>query len=101
MSPSVDDVVEISDCFWFSFALLAGLALFIDKFLIRFIYQSIKNLTFLFYVNKSNTTSFWTTQCLSYLLYPPTKYTEPTSSFSLYSTHNIPTGYIYRSNLTI
>ena len=60
MSPSVDDVVKIIICFWFSFALLAGLALFIDKFLIPFIPKYLK-ITFPYYVNKSNTTSFWTT----------------------------------------
>ena len=35
--PSPDDIVKIIICLWLSFALLAGLALFFDKFLVPFI----------------------------------------------------------------
>ena len=32
--PSVDDVVKLNLCLWLSFGLLAGLALFFDRFLV-------------------------------------------------------------------
>ena len=35
--PSADDIVKFVICLWFSFALLAGLLLFFDKFLVPFI----------------------------------------------------------------
>ena len=35
--PSAHDIVKFIICLWFSFALLAGLALFLDKFLVFFI----------------------------------------------------------------
>ena len=35
--PSADDIVKFIKCLWFSFALLAGLALFFDNFLVPLI----------------------------------------------------------------
>ena len=32
--PPADDIVKINLCLWFSFALLAGIAHFFDKFLV-------------------------------------------------------------------
>ena len=37
--PSADDIVKIIIYPWFSFALLAGLALFFDKFLVPFVHK--------------------------------------------------------------
>ena len=37
MPPSVDTIVKLIVCFWFFAAIIAGLALFLDKFLISFI----------------------------------------------------------------
>ena len=37
MPPSVDIVVKLIVCLWFFVAIVAGLALFLDKFLISFI----------------------------------------------------------------
>ena len=37
MPPSVDTLVKLIVCFWFFVAIIAGLALFLDKFLISFI----------------------------------------------------------------
>ena len=35
--PSADDIVKFIICIWFSFALLADLALFFDKYLVHFL----------------------------------------------------------------
>ena len=37
MPPSVDTIVKLIVCFWFFVAIVAGLALFLDKFLISFL----------------------------------------------------------------
>ena len=41
MPPSVDTIVKLIVCFWFFVAIIAGLALFLDKFLIHS-YQNIE-----------------------------------------------------------
>ena len=35
--PAADDIVKYLICLWFSFALLAGLAIFFDKYSVPFI----------------------------------------------------------------
>ena len=78
--PSVDSLVRLLILLWFSLGLLAGIALFFDRFLV-FLYlnYSIQILDFTIttipikplssYDTHNNTSSFWTPWNILYVLY--------------------------------
>ena len=100
---SADDIVKIIICVWISFALLAGLALFFDTFLVPFTPKFQYIMFFLFMLTSIvlhlfGLLSIYHTFC-TLTAYIPNIFLLNISS--LYSTYNVSPNCLCRSNNTI